>query len=182
MSRTDIIKIVGVSVVLFGTIWATAMEFNHFSNTIDFFTVLWKGAAIWIPFCILGSALAARMLGGHWTSGLLVGLTVGVFTFPLSASLMNRLGRTDMVYEESVPFLGMDARVKERGGIRKDGNPEADEYHVFLGEDADPTRLIVAPDPFWLQLEQGDYVTVRWLPGRLGGKTYMGVLLNRDPS
>lgn len=180
MKTGDIIRIVAGVVLVFGLIWGTVLEFPNFSNTTDFFTVLWRGAAIWIPVSIGLSVVGAITLKAHWSHGLLIGLTIGVLSFPLFSSLINRVGMGSQVYEEQLVYLGMDARIKDRG-VRKVGPiPEPDEYHVFLGEEDDPMRLIVAPDPYWLKLEPGQEVTVRWMPGRIAGRIYKGVIYSPD--
>lgn len=176
MDRNDIIRIIIGAVCVFGVIWLTVLEFPYFSNTSDFFTVLWKGGAIWIPFAILASTIIVRFLKFPWYNGLLIGLTIGVFSFPLAASWINRLGMKDRMEVQELPFLGVDARIKDRGVRQVGPIPEPDEYHVFLGEEEAPLRLIVDPSPFWLSLEIGQTVKVRWIPGRLGGRVFDGVV------
>lgn len=178
MERNDIIKIIAGASLVFGLIWLTVAEFPYFSNTADFFSVLWKGGAIWIPFAILASVFLTRILGYPWYNGLLIGLTIGVFSFPLASSWMNRLGMKDQMYTEDLTFLGVDARIKDRGVRQVGPVPEPDEYHIFLGNEDDPLRLIVDPSPFWLTLEPGQSVKVRWIPGRLGGRVFEEVVMD----
>lgn len=175
MKIADVFKILLSLVLVFALIWFTVMEFPYFSNTIGVFDVLWKGAAIWIPASLVISSIITTLAGYHWYNGLIFGLMFGVLTFPLFSSLVNRLGQEKEVYEESTIYLGMDARIKDRGVRQVGPIPEPDEYHVFFSDDDDPLRLIVEPDDFWMQIEPGDSVTLQWIPGRLGGKTFRGI-------
>ena len=182
MSKADIFKVVIGVVGVFAILGATAFELPVSSNTQNLGEVFINGALIWIPLCILTAVALAVFTGNNWTHGLLIGLVVSVFSMPLAVSWMNRLGLEDEIYTERLTYLGMDARHKNRG-IQKNIIPEPDEYHVFLGEEEEPLRLIVPPDDFWEETEVGSELELKWLPGRLGGRVFQGVEQNgRSPS
>lgn len=175
MKIFDVFKIILSLVLVFGLIWITVMEFPYFSNTIGIYNVLWKGAVIWIPLSLVLASVISTLAGFHWYNGLIIGLMFGVLTFPLFSSLANRIGQESKAYNEEIVFLGMDARLKDRGVRQVGPIPSPDEYHVFFGDEDDPLRLIVGPDPFWTQIEPGDTVSLRWIPGRLAGKTFKSI-------
>jgi len=176
MKTSDILKIIVGFVVVFGALTLTMLEFPVFSNTSEIGKVLLIGGAIWIPVCLGIAVLLSRVLQAPWYNGLLIGLVAAVFSFPLAASWMNRIGRSDKLEVEALVFHGMDARIKDRGVRQVGPVPEPDEYHLFLGDPEEPLRLIVPPDPYWLTLDKGDTVRIQWLPGRLAGRVYKGVL------
>jgi hypothetical protein len=182
MNKADIFKLVMGIVGVITILGATAFELPVYSNTQNLGEVFINGGMIWIPFCLLTAVALAVFTGNNWTHGLLIGLVAGVFSMPLAVSWINRLGLENEVYTERLTYLGMDARHKNRG-IQKNIIPEPDEYHVFMGDENEPLRLIVPPDDFWHDTEVGSELELKWLPGRLGGRVFKGVEQNgRFPS